>query len=95
MGVFIDYAVAEEGIDVLRSTDQPTWADLEKRWRISIRDLFPRGSFGMWTGVAIVVVFVSLAIFLAVDQRRRKRKAAQRRPTPPADESLFTAGSEA
>ncbi len=89
MGVFIDFAVAEEGVDVLRATDQATWAELEKRWRISIRDEFPRGSYGVWWGVAIVVVFVLLAIILAWQKRRSNRRAAERKPTPPVDESLF------
>ena len=83
MGVFIDFAVAEEGTDILRSIDQATWADLEKRWRVSIRDEFPRGSFGLWWGVGIVVFFILLAVFLALSKRRQKRKAAQRLPTPP------------
>lgn len=90
MGVFIDFAVAEEGTAVLRDVDQATWADLERRWRISIRDQFPRGTYGVWWGVAIVVGFLALAVFLAWTKRRANRKAAQRRPTPPPDESLFT-----
>ncbi|MCP3998241.1 MAG: hypothetical protein GY722_24740 [bacterium] len=92
MGVFIDFAVAEEGPAIFLQTDQPTWAALEREWRIAIRDQFPRGDFGMWWGVGIVVVFVLLAILLAWGRRRQKRKAAQRRPTPPADESLFESG---
>ncbi len=89
MGVFIDYAVAEEGTEVLRAVDQATWAGLENRWRISIRDEFPRGNFGVWIGVGIFVGFIVLAGLLAWGRRRQKRKAAQRRPTPPADEGLF------
>ncbi len=89
MGVFVDFAVAEEGTGVLRATDQATWAGLENRWRISIRDEFPRGNFGVWIGVAIFVGFIVLAALLAYGRRRQKRKAAQRRPTPPVDESLF------
>jgi hypothetical protein len=89
MGVFVDFAVAEEGVSILRVTDQETWAGLENRWRISIRDEFPRGNFGVWWGVGIFVFFILLAIAIALDRRRRKRKAAQRRPTPPADEELF------
>jgi hypothetical protein len=91
MGVFIDYAVAQEGVGVLRDPQQQTWAELENRWRIAIRDEFPRGSFGLWWGVGIVVLFVSLALLLAWLKRQEKRRAAQRRPTPPVDESLFTA----
>ena len=90
MGVFIDFAVAEEGTSVLRDIDQATWAELERRWRISIRDQFPRGNYGVWWGVAIVVGFLVLAAFLAWSKRRANRKAALRKPTPPADESLFT-----
>lgn len=89
MGVFVDYAVAQEGPEILRRTDQATWAALERRWRISVRDQFPRGDFGMWWGVGIVVGFILLAILLALGKRRQKRIAARRRPTPPADESLF------
>ncbi|MDJ0953807.1 MAG: hypothetical protein QNJ81_09005 [Acidimicrobiia bacterium] len=89
MGVFIDYAVAEEGTDILRAVDQATWADLENRWRISIRDEFPRGNFGVWIGVGIFVGFIVLAVLLAWGHRIQKRRAARRRPTPPADESLF------
>ena len=90
MGVFIDFAVAEEGTSVLRDLDQATWADLERRWRISIRDQFPRGNYGVWWGVAIVAGFLALAVYLAWSKRRANRKAAQRKPTPPPDESLFT-----
>ncbi len=89
MGVFIDFAVAEEGAAVLRDPRQETWAELENRWRVSIRDEFPRGDFGVWWGVGIVVSFISLAILLALLKRYEKRRAARRRPTPPADESLF------
>jgi len=89
MGVFIDFAVAEEGPEILRHTDQRTWAELEKAWRISIRDQFPRGDFGLWWGVGIFVGFIVLAILLAWGRRRQKRREATRRPTPPADESLF------
>jgi len=90
MGVFIDFAVSEEGTAVLRKIDQATWADLERRWRISIRDQFPRGNYGVWWGVAIVVGFLGLAAGLAWSKRRANRRAAQRKPTPPPDESLFT-----
>ncbi len=94
MGVFIDYAVAQEGPEVLRAVEQDVWGGLENRWRVSIRDEFPRGNFGVWWGVGIVVFFTSLAIFLALDRRRRKKKAARRRPTPPVDESLFVSQVE-
>jgi len=93
MGVFIDFAVAKEGAEILRQPDQVTWAELEKAWRISIRDQFPRGDFGLWWGVGIFVGFIALAILLAWGRRRQKRREATRRPTPPADESLF--GSDA
>lgn len=89
MGVFIDWAVAEEGVSVLRETDQATWANLEKRWRIWIRDHYPRGSFGLWWGVGIVIFFIMLAGVLAWLKRREKQQAAMRRPTPPPDETLF------
>ena len=94
MGVFIDFAVAREGVAVFRATDQATWAELERSWRISIRDEFPRGSYGVWWGVAIVVGFLLLAVILAWTKRRSNRKAAERRPTAPADESLFVSQIE-
>lgn len=90
MGVFIEYAVEQDGTSVLRKTDQATWAALEKQWRIWIRDQYPRGSFGMWWGVVILVFFIALAIVFAWLTRRQRRRAAARRPTPPPDESLFT-----
>lgn len=90
LGVFVDFAVSEEGTGVLRDLDQATWAELERRWRISIRDQFPRGDYGVWWGVAIVVVFLLLAVYLAWSKRRANRRAAQRKPSPPPDESLFT-----
>jgi hypothetical protein len=93
MGVFIDYAVSQRGIGVLRDLDQATWAGLEKAWRISIRDQYPRGNFGIWWGVGIVVVFVLLALLLAWLKRRENRLAAARAPTPPPDEALFGSGS--
>jgi hypothetical protein len=89
MGVFIDFAVSEEGLSVLRKTDQATWADLENRWRISIRDQYPQGTYGVWWGVALVVFFIALAIALAWLTRRQKRRASMKRPTPPPDEHLF------
>ena len=93
MGVFVDFAVSEEGLDILRETDQATWADLEKRWRIWIRDQYPRGNYGVWWGVGIFVFFIVLAIALALLRRREKRLAAVKRPTPPPDEKLFTPAS--
>jgi hypothetical protein len=89
MGVFIDYVVSQEGTSVFRKTDQATWAGLENRWRIWIRDQYPRGSFGMWWGVAIVIIFVIAAILLAWITRRQRKRAEMKRPTPPPDESLF------
>jgi hypothetical protein len=93
LGVFIDYAVSQEGTSVLRKTDQATWAGLEKRWRIWIRDQYPRGSFGMWWGVAIVIIFIVAAILLAWITRRQKKRLEKKRPTPPPDESLFRSSS--
>jgi hypothetical protein len=89
MGAFIDWAVDEEGVAILHETDQVTWANLENRWRVQIRDQYPRGSFGLWWGVAIVVIFILLAAALAWLRWREKRMLAIRRPTPPPDETLF------
>jgi len=89
MGVFIDFAVSEEGLSVFRKTDQATWADLENRWRIWIRDQYPQGSFGVWWGVAFVIFFIALAIALAWLTHRQKQRASMKRPTPPPDEHLF------
>jgi hypothetical protein len=94
MGVFIDYAVSVEGSEVIRDPSQETWGALENQWRISLRDELPRGSFGVWWGVAIVVVFLLLAVLLALAKRRQNKRKAQRLPTPPTDESLFTSAHE-
>ncbi len=94
MGVFIDYATSVEGMTVVRDPSQETWADLENRWRITLRDELPRGSFGAEWGVALVVTFLLLTVLLAWGKRRQKKRAAQRRPTPPADETLFTSMHE-
>ena len=93
MGVFVDFAVSQRGIGVLRDLDQATWAGLEKQWRISIRDQYPRGNFGVWWGVGIVVVFVLLAILMAWTKHRENRLAAARFPTPPPDEAVFGPGA--
>ncbi len=94
MSVFIDFVVEEEGPETLQAIDQATWADLEKRWRIAIRDEFPRGNFGVHWGWAIVIGFTSLAALLAWLRRLEKRRLAQRRPTPPPDESLYVSSKE-
>lgn len=92
MGTFIDYAVATRGVEVLRDPSQETWAPLEIEWRVALRDELLAGREGSWGaewGAALIIGFVLLAILLAWLRRRQKRRAAQRRPTPPADESLF------
>ena len=93
MGDFIEYAVTNRGIEVLRDLRQETWGPLENEWRVAMRDelLVGRtGSYGAEWGVTIVVVFLVLTVLMAWGKRRQKRRAARRRPTPPADESLFT-----
>jgi hypothetical protein len=92
MGDFIDYAVGARGIDVVRDPTQTTWGPLENEWRVAMRDELlegRQGSYGAEWGVAIVVVVVAIAILLALQKRRQKKRLAKRRPTPPADESLF------
>lgn len=92
MGDFIDFAVATRGIDVLQDPAQDTWGPLENEWRVAMRDELlegRQGSYGAEWGVLIVVVVITIAILLALQKRRQNKRAAQRRPTPPADESLF------
>ena len=92
MGDFIDYAVGARGIDVVRDPTQTTWGPLENEWRVAMRDELlegRQGSYGAEWGVAIVVVVVAIAILLALQKRRQKKRLAKRRPTPPADQSLF------
>lgn len=94
MGLFIEWATQDAGLGVLDDPTQDTWGELENRWRVALRDELPRGSFGAEWGVALVVCVVLLAILLAWGRKRQKRRQAQRRPTPPADESLFTSKHE-
>jgi hypothetical protein len=97
MGDFIEYAVNARGVDVLRDPTQETWGALENEWRIAMRDELlegRRGSWGAEWGVAIVVGVLLLAVALAWQNHRRKKRAAARRPTPPLDESLFTSGPD-
>ncbi len=97
MGDFIEYAVTTRGVEVLRDLRQETWGPLENEWRVAMRDelLAGRtGSYGAEWGVTIVVVFLVLTVLMAWGKRRQKRRAATRRPTPPADESLFTSQHE-
>ncbi len=89
MGLFIDHAIETEGLAILRDPTQETWAGVENRWRIALREELPQGSFGAEWGVALVVTFLLLTVLLAWGKRRQKKREAQRRPTPPADETLF------
>jgi hypothetical protein len=97
MGDLIDYAVAARGVDVLRDPAQQTWGTLENEWRTAMKVELLDGRSGSWGaewGVAIIVFFVLLAILLAWLKRRERKRAATRRPTPPADESLFVSEHE-
>ncbi len=96
-GDFIDYAVNARGVDVFKEPTQETWGPLEREWRVTLRDELlagRRGSWGAEWGVAIVVFFVLLAALLAWLRHREKRRLATPRPTPPADDSLFTSQHE-
>lgn len=97
MGDFIEYAVNARGVEVLRDLRQETWGPLENEWRVTLRDelLAGRtGSYGAEWGAAIVVVFLVLTVLVAWGKRRQNKREATRRPTPPADESLFPSEHE-
>lgn len=97
MGDLVEYAVDNRGVGVLRDPVQQTWGTLENEWRTAMKVELLDGRSGSWGaewGVAIIVFFVSLAILLAWLKRRQNKRAATRRPTPPADESLFVSEHE-
>lgn len=98
MGDFIEYAVANRGLEVLRDPTQETWGALEIEWRVSMRNELLEGreggSWGAEWGAAIFVGFVLLAIVLALHRRWQKRRSSRRRPTPPPDESLFVSTAD-
>ena len=94
MGVFVEHATSARGLEVIRDPRQETWAALENQWRVQLRAELPQGSFGVYWGVALVVTFLLLALLLAWLKRRQNKRKAQRRPTPPVDESLFTSRHE-
>jgi len=92
IGDFIDYAVTTHGTGVLRQPQQDVWGPLEREWRIALKDELLANRTGqldaVW-GIAIVAFFILLTVGLALQRRRQKRRAGQKRPTPPADETLF------
>jgi hypothetical protein len=94
MGVFVEHATSVSGLEVIRDPRQETWGALENQWRVQLREELPQGSFGVYWGVALVVTFLLLALLLAWLKRRQNKRKAQRRPTPPVDESLFTSQHE-
>jgi hypothetical protein len=97
MGDLIDHAVESAGVEVLRDPSQETWGALETEWRIAMKNELLAGRSGSWgaeAGAAIIIFFVFLAILLAWQKRRQNKRAAERRPTPPADEHLFTSRHE-
>lgn len=96
IGDLIDHAVATHGAEVLLQPQQDVWGPLEREWRISLKDELLADRSGqldaVW-GVAIAVFFILLTVALALQRRRQKRRARQKRPTPPADETLFGSAS--
>lgn len=93
MGAMIEYAVASRGVDILRTPDQEIWGAIENEWRVAMKAELLEGRSGSWGaegGAAIIIFFVLLAILLAWLKHRENKRAAQRRPIPPADEHLFT-----
>ncbi|MCP4307534.1 MAG: hypothetical protein GY788_22200 [bacterium] len=94
MGVFVDYATATRGLEVIRDPSQETWGTLENQWRVVLREEFPEGDFGAYWGMAIVAFFLLLASLLAWLKWRQNKLKAQRKATPPADERLFVSGQE-
>lgn len=93
MADFIEFAVTQRGIGVLRQPEQSVWGPLENEWRIAMRDELlgdAKGSNGWPWGAAIVSVFLVLAAAMGWGRRREKKRAAGRRSAvAPPETDLF------
>lgn len=89
IGVFVDFAVASYGAEVLLETDGARWSEIEGEWRVALRnDLRGRDTDTTgWIGGGAVVVgsllVAAAAITLGLASKyRRKRRAQTPAPIP-------------
>ena len=84
IGYFIEYTVANEGIEVLFDPDAGAWERREEAWRSSlVTDLTGRDdpTTGWVTGVSIAVLMLIASAALATGSFLTKRRKQQRRTT--------------